>query len=130
MEKKISPEDLLRVARCSLTRLPLNIMPRRFSSGSAFLLVLIIGGALLIGCSSVKDRQTKVMDVVGDVAKTATGALNDVTGQVKDVVDMGKDVVDTVQDGIDGVKKRVDAVEEGLEKIKEGKEKLSEGLGG
>ncbi|MBU0767229.1 hypothetical protein KKF55_05660 [Patescibacteria group bacterium] len=102
---------------------------RQFSSGSIFLLVLIVGGMLLVGCDSIKARQTRVMNFVGGLRLTTSGAVHNTTDQIKDAVDTGKAVIDTVKGGVEDVKDRVDIVQEGVEKIQEGKKLIEEGMG-
>ncbi|MCF7844356.1 MAG: hypothetical protein K9M03_00825 [Kiritimatiellales bacterium] len=102
---------------------------RQFSSGSVFLLVLIVGGMLLVGCSSIKDRQVRIMDFFAGIRMTSSGAVHNAADQVKDVVDTGKAVVDTVKGGVEETKQRIDALQEGVEKIQEGKKLIEEGLG-
>jgi len=102
---------------------------RQFSSGSVFLLVLIVGGMLLVGCDSIKARQVRIMDILAGLRLTASGAVHNAADQMKDAVDTGKAVVDTVKGGVKDVKQRVDSVQEGVEKIQEGKKLIEEGLG-
>ena len=102
---------------------------RRFCTGSAFLLVLMLVGVLLVGCDSVEERQKKAANLLQGLEQTASGVVTETVGQIKNVVDSGKSVVGTVQEGVADVKRRVDAVEAGVKKIQEGKELITEGLG-
>jgi len=102
---------------------------RLFSSGSCFLLILMVVGVLLIGCASIEERQVRVKDAYDNIAKTATGTVTGAIDQVKDVMELGKTMVGTVQEGVEDVKQRVDAVQEGVQKIQEGKKLIEEGIG-
>ena len=103
--------------------------PRRFSSGCTLLLIIIIGGALLVGCSSIKDRQARIQHAFGGIAKSASGAVIGAAVQMKETVKAGARIAGDIQNSLEDMKKRVEAVEEGVGKIKEGKEMIEEGLG-
>jgi hypothetical protein len=102
---------------------------RQFSSGSVFLLVLAMGGMLLVGCDSIKERQARIFDIFAGLRLTASGAVHNAADQMEGIVDTGKSVVDTVKGGVEETKKRVDALQEGVEKIQEGKKLIEQGLG-
>lgn len=101
---------------------------RRFCTGSVFLLVLMLVGVLLVGCTSIEERQNRATGIIKDLGQTASGAVADTVGQIKNVVDSGKSAAGAVQEGVSDIKRRVDAVEAGVKKIKEGKELIDEGL--
>ena len=101
----------------------------RVSGSTALLLVCIVGGLLLAGCTSLQERQARARTWWAQITGTASGALEQVGGQIEGAVDLGKTVVDTVQEGAQEVKQRVDNVHDGIEKIQEGKKLIEEGLG-
>lgn len=101
----------------------------RFRSGSVLLLVLIAGGFLLVGCSSVEERQTNALRLLGGVSGSASGALQQAMMQVRGAVELGKGVVGTVQEGAADIRHRADTVSEGVQKVQEGKKLIEEGLG-
>ena len=90
---------------------------RRFCTGSAFLLVLMLVGVLLVGCTSVEDRQKKAVNLLEGFEQTASGVVTETVGQFKNAMDAGKSVIDSAQEGVDDIKRRVDAVEAGVKKI-------------
>jgi len=101
----------------------------RFRGSSAFLLVCIVGGLLLVGCSSVEERQARALQMFGDTVGTATGAIAETTTQMEEAAQTGWNLIGAVKAGIEDIKRRVNAVQQGIEKIQEGKELIEEGLG-
>jgi len=101
----------------------------RFRGFNSFLLVCIVGGLLLVGCSSLEERQERALKLMEETVGTATGVIKDTTTQVGDAAKAGLNLVGTLKDGVEDIKNRVDAVQQGVEKIQEGKALIEEGLG-
>ena len=102
---------------------------RLFSSGSLFLLTLMVVSILLVGCSSVDEQRAGLGEFIGGLKQTASNVVAGAVDQLRGVVNTGKALVGSVQEGIDDVKRRADAVQSGVEKIAEGKKLIKEGLG-
>lgn len=87
-------------------------------------------GTLLVACSSIKERQDRASDLVGDITRTASGTYHGTKKTVVGVAGAVKATVDWVNGTVEEINERVEKLEQGIEKMKEAKQLIDEGLHG
>ncbi|MDD5623858.1 MAG: hypothetical protein PHI23_04070 [Candidatus Peribacteraceae bacterium] len=100
------------------------------SRSFTWLLMVAFLGVLLAGCTSITERQARVMRWWAEVTGTASGAIVETKEKVDTVVEQGKAAVEGAQEILDDLGRRADAVKTGIEKIQEGKKFIEEGING
>lgn len=84
----------------------------------------------LAGCSSVQERQQRVINWWNTTFRTASGAVHNTKGQVLDGIQQGKTAIEGVQEMIDDTQQRIEKVQEGVDLLLEGKDLIEEGVQG
>jgi hypothetical protein len=120
-----------------------NAFPPRWRSSRGprqallFLWAVFVVGLLLGGCTSLKDRQARALNLWAKITGTGVGAVQTAREGVEGAVEAGKEVVDDVRraakkagDVVQDVDRRVGEIKEGIGKIQEGKALIEWGLSG
>jgi methyl-accepting chemotaxis protein len=100
-------------------------------------IALSIAILLLSSCSSVKERQNRVIGWLnllrgvgsGNVLEEGTETVYEIGNGIKDTIEMGKGIVNTVKETVEDVNTRVQKVKDGVNKIQEGRALIEDGVG-
>jgi len=89
----------------------------------------VIACMFLSGCTSIKERQQKVMGWFSGFYSTASGAVAEVKEEAKELIDTGHSIKDGVKDLLEETNERVQKVQSGVNMLQEGKRLIEEGVG-
>ena len=99
-------------------------------------LSLCVLGLLLTACSSVEERQARVLNIVGGLSGAESEVLDHLPSNLEEAKGQVRGVVERVNEGVGSIHQRIQKVQagfqsfqKGLEAFQDAKEHLEGGLG-
>lgn len=89
---------------------------------------MVAGFLLLSGCVAAGSVLPEEVPDVGELLRTASGALQTIRQQTADAVELGKKGVEGAKEEAADLQRRATLIREGMKQVNEGRKMIQEGL--